>query len=175
MSLSISLTGHVQAEDEAKAAGVEQQMSDELVAFVKKYAEWIDYGEATFQFAENLDLTAIAADHVANPPDTTGDQVDPQSPGIGDPPPPSTAPTPPPAGNETGTVGDPPPDAPVIDEIPPPTIEVPPEGSGAFVTKLAGEDFAAYQTRLWNYNESVPVPQQAPSLSEEEWTARSVG
>lgn len=45
----------------------------------------------------------------------------------------------------------------------------------AFVTKIDGESFVDYQTRLFIYNEGKPTDQQAPVLSEADWDAAPVG
>jgi hypothetical protein len=44
-----------------------------------------------------------------------------------------------------------------------------------FATKVDGESFVDYQTRLFTYNSQVPIDQQAPTLSEDEWNAAPVG
>lgn len=44
-----------------------------------------------------------------------------------------------------------------------------------FVTKVDGEVFGDYQTRLFTYNSQVPADQQAPTLSEADWNAAPVG
>lgn len=44
-----------------------------------------------------------------------------------------------------------------------------------FVTKIDGESFTEYQVRLVHFNGSVPIADQAPSLSEDEWNALPVG